>query len=72
MKALKTFELQRVGSKLFHSMIVEGKNKFLKKLRLKKGMLSTFLVAYTPTFLVANAWVFSIINLKRYWELSLL
>ena len=51
---------KRVGSKLFHSMIVEGKKEFLKKLCLilKQGMLSTFLVAY--------AWVFSGISLKRY------
>ena len=46
-------------------MIVEGKKEFLKKLCiLKQGMLSTFLVAY--------AWVFSGISLKRYWGLLLL
>ena len=57
---------KRVGSKLFHSMIAEGKKEFLKKLCLilKQGMLSTFLVAY--------AWVFSGISLKRYWGLLLL
>ena len=60
MKSTKLFEFRRVGSKLFHSMIVEGKKEFLKKLCLilKQGMLSTFLVAYT--------WVFSGISLKRY------
>ena len=44
-------------------MIVEGKKDFLKKLCLilKQGILSTFLVAY--------AWIFSGISLKRYWEL---
>ena len=44
----KLFEFQRLGSKLFHSIIVEGKKKILKNLSLllKKGMLSTFLVAY--------------------------
>ena len=54
LKAPKLFELQR-GSKLFHSMIVEGKNNFLKKLCLilKKGM-----------FFVAH--VFSGTSLKRY------
>ena len=37
-----------IGSKLLHSMIVEGKKKFLKKLCLilKQGILPTFLVAY--------------------------
>ena len=61
MKTTKHFELRRVGSKLFQSMIVEGKKEFLKRLCLilKQGMLSTFLVAY--------AYVFSGISLKRYW-----
>ena len=56
----KSFEFQRVGSKLFHSMTAEEKKEFLKKLclTLKQGMLSTFLVAY--------ACVFSGISLKRY------
>ena len=44
-------------------MIVEGKKEFYKKLCLilKQEMLSTFLVAY--------AWAFSGISLKRYWRL---
>ena len=52
LKSIKLIELRRVGSRLFHSMIVEGKKEFLKKLCLvlKQGMFSTFLVAY--------AWVF--------------
>ena len=60
LKSAKLFEFQRVGSKLSHSMIVEGKKEFLKKfcLILKQGMLSAFLVAH--------AWVFSGISLKRY------
>ena len=38
-----------VESKFFHSIIVEGKKEFLKKLCLilKQGMLSTFLVTCT-------------------------
>ena len=46
LKPTKLFKFWRVGSKLFHSIIVEGKKKFLKKLCLilKLGMLSTFLV----------------------------
>ena len=61
MKTTKHFEFRRVGSKLFQSMIVEGKKEFLKRLCLilKQEMLSTFLVAY--------AYVFSGISLKRYW-----
>ena len=48
LKSTNLFEFQRVGSKLFHSIIVEEKKEFLKKLCLflKQGMLSTFLVAY--------------------------
>ena len=44
-------------------MIVEGEKEFYKKLCLilKQEMLSTFLVAY--------AWAFSGISLKRYWRL---
>ena len=55
--------LSSEGSKLFHSMIVEGKKEFYKKLCLilKQEMLSTFLVSY--------AWAFSGISLKRYWGL---
>ena len=60
MKSTKLFGFGRVGSKLFHSIIVKGRKEFLKKqcLVLKQGMLSTFLVAY--------AWVFSGISLKIY------
>ena len=60
LKSTKLFEFRGVGSKLFYSIIVEGKKEFLKKLCLilKQGMLSTFLIAY--------AWVFSGISLKRY------
>ena len=56
----KSFEFRRVGPKLFHSMIVEGKKEFLKRfcLILNQGMLSTFFVVY--------AWVFSSISLKKY------
>ena len=66
LKTTKLFKFRRVGSKFFHSLIVEGKKEFLKKLclMLKKGILSTFLVAY--------AWFFSGISLKRYWGLLLL
>ena len=66
MKTTKLFEFRREGSKLFHLMIVEGKKEFLKKLCLilKQGMLSTFVVAY--------AWAFSGISLKRYWGLLFL
>ena len=50
LKSTKLCEFRSVGSKLFHSIIVEGKKEFLKKkflcLFLKQGMLSTFLVAY--------------------------
>ena len=62
---LKTTKLPK-GSKFLHSMIVGEKKEFLKKLclMLKKGML--------PTFLVAYAWFFSVISLKRYWEIVLL
>ena len=46
LKSTKRFEFRRLGSKLFHSMIVKGKKEFLKKLCLilKQGILSTFLV----------------------------
>ena len=38
----------RPGSSSFHSMIVDGKNEFLKKLwfALRRGMFSGFLVGY--------------------------
>ena len=65
LKSTKLFEVQRVGSQLFHSMIVERK-KDLKKLclTLKQVMLTTFLVAYS--------WIFSGFSLKRYWGLLFL
>ena len=45
LKTTKFFEFQRVGSKLFHSMIVEEKKEFLKKLclTLKQGCYHRFL-----------------------------
>ena len=48
MKKTKLFEFRRVESKFFHSIIVEGKKEFLKKLSLilKQGMFLTFLVTY--------------------------
>ena len=48
LKTATFFEFQRIGSKLFHTMIVEGKKEISKKLcqMLKKRMLSTFLVVY--------------------------
>ena len=57
---------KRVGSKLFRSMIAEGKREFVKKLCLilKQGILSRFLETY--------AWFFSGISLKRYWGLLFL
>ena len=59
MEITKPFKFGRVGSKLFHSMIVEGKKEFLKKLCLisEQGRLSTFLLAYK--------WVYSSISLKK-------
>lgn len=62
LKTIKVFEFRRLGSKLFHSMIVEVNMEFLKKLclMLKKGMLSTFLVAY--------AWTCSDISFKKVLE----
>ena len=58
LKSTKLFEFRRLGSKLFHSLNVEGKKEFLKLcLILKQGILSVFLVVY--------AWVFSGISLKR-------
>ena len=62
LKTIKVFEFRRLGSKLFYSMIVEGNMEFLKKLclMLKKGMLSTFLVAY--------AWTCSDISFKKVLE----
>ena len=59
-KTTTKIEFRWVGSKLFHSIIVEGKKEFLNKLCLilKQGMLSTFLVAHV--------WDFSSISLKGY------
>ena len=66
LETAKLFEFRKVESKMFHSVIVEGRKEFLKKLCLilKQGMLSTFLVAYEC--------VFSGISLKRYWGLLFL
>ena len=60
LKTTTFFEFHRVGSKLFHSIIVEAREEFLKKLHLilEQGILLTFLVVYS--------WVFSGISLKRY------
>ena len=49
LKSTKLFEFGRVGSKLFHSMLVEGSLK-QGMLILKQGMLSTFRVAYACVF----------------------
>ena len=48
LKSDKLSAFLRPGSNLFHSIIVNGKNKFLKKLWfvLRKGMFSVFLVEY--------------------------
>ena len=51
MLVLKSDELSaflRPGSSLFHSMLVDRKNEFLKKLwfALRRGKFSTFLVGY--------------------------
>ena len=60
LKTTKLLEFQRVGSKLFHSMIVKGKKKFKAVVsNVKKEMLSTFLVVY-------GCFCFSSISLKRY------
>ena len=62
---VKLFKFRRVGSKLFHSIVVEGERVFEEFVsNFKQGMLSRFLVSY--------AWVFSGIHLKRYWGLSFL
>ena len=44
----QTISFLRPGSNLFHSMIVDRKNEFLKKIwfALKSRMLSAFLVEY--------------------------
>ena len=48
LKSDKYSAFLRPESNLFHSMIVDGKNKFLKKLRfvLRRRMFSMFLVEY--------------------------
>ena len=48
LKSDKLSAFLRPGSSLFHSIIVDGKNKFLKKLWfvLRRGMFSAFLVGY--------------------------
>ena len=45
-------EFLRLGSKLFHSIIADGKIEFLKKLcfPLIRGILPTFLIAYGVLF----------------------
>ena len=59
MKSTKLFEFRRVGSRLFHSLIVDGKKELLKEL-----CLINVIVTY--------AWVFPGISLKRYWRLLFL
>ena len=48
LKSDKLSAFLRPGSTLFQSMIVDGKNEFLKKLwfALRRGMFSAFLVGY--------------------------
>ena len=48
LKSDKLSAFLRPGSNLFHSMIVDGKNEFLKKLWfvLRRGMFSAFLFKY--------------------------
>ena len=48
LKSDKLSAFLRPGSSLFHSMIVDGKNEFLKKLwfALRRGIFSAFLVGY--------------------------
>ena len=48
LKSDKLSAFLRPESSLFHSMIVDGKNEFLKKLwfALRRGMFSGFLVRY--------------------------
>ena len=48
LKSDKLSAFLRPGSSSFHSMIVDGKNEFLKKLwfALRRGMFSAFLVGY--------------------------
>ena len=48
LKSGKLTAFLRPGSNLFYSMIVDGKNEFLKELWfvLRRGMFSAFLVGY--------------------------
>ena len=48
LKSDKLSAFLRPGSSSFYSMIVDGKNEFLKKLwfALRRGMFSAFLVGY--------------------------
>ena len=48
LKSDKLSAFPRLGSSSFHSMIVDGKNEFLKTLwfALRRGILSAFLVGY--------------------------
>ena len=67
--SLKTeilLEFLRLGSKLFHSIIADGKKEFLKKLcfALIRGILPTVLVAYGV--------LLTGMRLKRYFECSFL
>ena len=51
LKIIKLSELRIFGSRLFHSVTAEGKNKFWKKLcfTLKRGILLVFLALYVLT-----------------------
>ena len=52
LKIPKFSELQKLGSRMFLSMIDDGKKEFLQKLRLifKRGILPAFLVTYEDVF----------------------
>ena len=60
LKTDKVLAFLRRGSILFHSIIVDGKKEFLKKLRfiLRRGMFSLFLAEYNVSL--------TRIKLKRY------
>ena len=69
----KLSELQRLGSNLFHSEIVDGKKEFLEKLcfDLKMGRLGTLLVLYEARLTgikwkrYSGCWFFSNLLKKR-------
>ena len=65
LKSDKLSAVLRPGSGMFHSIMVDGKNEFLKKLwfALRRRMLSAFLVGYNVGL--------TGIKLERYWGCSL-